>query len=388
VRHLGWYNGQRGFVAGSFATLTYLLAAPAVIWLLRRPKENLFLLVWAVAPLAWLFQDGLRFMLQSTVAASAIAGIFVAWLLGRISSRPMRGVLAGGVVAVATAFPLSIPSLPVEFLWALHGGFPRELDWEETRDLAAVMDRARLSDRIVNPYYDSLSAAMAVYSPLHQEFGHWGEVRPPVNPAQNISAGEKLYLLPLPPDDPVLADMQVLGWITVHGGSERTALVTLPGPARLEDTTPHLAEIIHRECLWLAENAVNNEMPPPEELFDSGAIDEFRHNTTIQRNHAGRVEAAVLVYAYAAEAVDAELAAGTRGSARGWGSIANFIGDETAMDYLSHGQFEQFRKNARRYGQLALALGENPIPSPEMREHSDKLFDEFFARPDARRAGK
>jgi len=61
LRYLDWYNGQRGHVAGSIALFTYVLAAPGLIWLLWqtwRKKQGVFLLLWAAAPLAWLFQDG------------------------------------------------------------------------------------------------------------------------------------------------------------------------------------------------------------------------------------------------------------------------------------------------------------------------------------------
>ena len=74
------------------------------------------------------------------------------------------------------------------------------------------------------------------------------------------------------------------GWITIHGGSARTSLATLPVAARLERVLPSTAGIIRDECRWLAENG-------------------------------------------------------------GWGSIANFIGDETAIDYMSGARFDLFRKN-------------------------------------------
>jgi hypothetical protein len=154
IRHLDWYTGRRGHVAGSANTLAYLLAVPGLIWLLRRPRENLFLLIWAAAPLAWVFQDNLRFMLQSSIAVSAIGGVFVARLLRHLSRPRLRAALAVGLVLLATIFPLSIPSLPVEIAWATGHGFPRELDWSEARTLAQVVKDSGIENRIVNSYYD------------------------------------------------------------------------------------------------------------------------------------------------------------------------------------------------------------------------------------------
>ena len=92
----------------------------------------------------------------------------------------------------------------------------------------------------------------------------------------------------------------------------------------------------------------------------------------------------MLVYAHAAEAIDADLTRGAKGTARGWGSIANFLGDETAMDYLSYERFELFRRNTARYGELALELRENTVPSDEFSIHTDILMRDFFGTDERR----
>ncbi|UCF36231.1 MAG: hypothetical protein JSU96_15610 [Acidobacteriota bacterium] len=386
--YFDWYNGRRGHVAGDMATLSYLLAVPGVILLLRKPHQHLFLLIWAIAPLAWFFQDRLRFFLQSSIVAAAIAALFLAWLLQRLSGKKIHTILATAIVLVATIFPLGIPSLPIEAVWAAGLGFPRELDWEEARTLAGVMDSAGLGERIVNSYYDSLSGGMAVYSPLHQEYGHWGEVRPRVNPAQDISAGEKLYVLPLPPEDPSLQELARNGWITVHGGSARTTLATLPAAAPSEEVFPPLARMIRDECRWLAEHAINNRMPPPENLFNGAKIEEFRRTTTLQRNRAGRIQTALIIYAYSLEAGYPDLARNARSGARAWGSIANFLGDETAIDYLGYDRFEVFRENVANWGDAVFALSKGELTFEQIDGHSEKLFEEFFGSTAIRRAGK
>jgi hypothetical protein len=378
LRHLSWYTGRRGHVAGDIAALTYLLALPGVVRLLRRPRENVFLLVWLAAPLAWAFQDPLRLLLQSTIAASAVAGIFLAWILQRWRGTWRVPTCATAVLLVATLFPLTIPSWPVEFAWAAGHGFPRELDWREARTLAGVLERSGAVGRVVNSYYDSLSAAMAVFLPLRQEFGHWGEVRPAVNPAGNLSAAEKVYVLPLPPEDAALRELASRGWIEVHGGSARTTVATLAARPPWPEAQALLARVARNECAWLAANAVNNRMPPPRALLDPAAIEAFRRTTTLQRNRAGRVAAAVLLYAYALEGVDAERAAGARGAVRGWGSVANFLGDETAIDYVSDERFDRFRRNAVRWSEAVLAHSRGETTDEELGRLTDLLFDDFF----------
>jgi hypothetical protein len=378
ARHREWYTGRRGHVAGSVAVLIYVVAVPGIIRMFRRPRENLFPLVWMAAPIAWLFQDSLRFFLQSTVAAAAIAGVFVATMLARFSGR-IRAVPAGALVMLATVYPLSIPTLPLEAAWAAGHRFPRELDWAEARTLADVVTRNGLSDRIVHSYYDSLSGAMAVYEPrLRQQFGHWGEVRPRRDPARDISAGAKLYVLPVPPDDPVLKRFADAGWIRIHGGSRLTTIATLPQARSVEEVTPPLAEAISEEAAWLHNHAVNNRFPPMPDLFSPAAIARHRERMAVQRTHAGRIEAAVLIYAYALEKTRPDIAVGVRGSVRGWGSMANFLGDETAMDYLSDERFARFKENVGRFGREVCVLRTQLLPSERLDKVSDALFDDFF----------
>lgn len=381
ARHLEWYTGRRGHVAGSIAWLVYLLAAAGLLWMLRRPREHLLVLLWAAAPAAWLLQDSLRFLLQSTIAASVIAGVFLAMLLGRIHNPELRRWTAIALVALATVFPLSIPSLAVELAWALGHGFPRELDWREARALAEVVRRDGLSGRIVHSYYDSLSAAMAVYEPrLRQQYGHWGEVRPPLDPARDISAGAKVYVMPAPPDDPVLMRLAGAGWLRVHGGSALTSVVTLGEPPAPQAAAPVLAELISEQAAWLARHAFNNRFPPFSAVLSPAALADWRARRAEQRAHAGRIVAAVLVYAYALEASRPEIAAGVRRSARAWGSVANFIGDETAMDYLSDARFARFRENAQRFSREVLALRTDWTPREALNQATDELFAEFFAQ--------
>lgn len=378
LSHLDWYTGRRGHVAGTGATFTYVLAAPGLIWLLFRRRKGLFLLLWAVAPLAWLFQDALRFFLQSAVAASAIAGVFLAWLLYRFTSHEAQHWLTGTIVLIATLFPFSIPSLPVEAAWAAGQGFPRELDWHEAEALAMAVREAELQDRIFFPYYDSMNGAMSVFEPVSQRWGHWGEVRPREDPAYMISTGAYAFMLPLPPGDSLLVELEALGLATDHGGGRETTIVTLPRPGDVDVVIALLDGVVEAEVEWLVRNAVPNLFPPPAMLFDVIEMRERRARMAAQKIPAGRIELAVVLYAYAIEDEQPDVAAGVRGAARGWGSVANFIGDETALDYVGEERFERFRSNLAEWGETVGTLRETRLPSPELDEVSNRLFDEFF----------
>jgi hypothetical protein len=381
LRHLEWYNGQRGHVAGSVAVFTYALAAPGVLWvawMLWRRQKGLFLLLWAVAPLAWLFQDSLRFFLQSTVAASAIAGVFFAWFIARFTGEEAQHWLTGALVLVATLYPFTIPSLPVETAWAAGQGFPRELDWNEAEALALVVEEDSLQDRIFDPYYDSLNGALSVFVPVRQRYGHWGEVRPVEDPAEMISTGEFVFMVPVPPDDSLLVEFDARGLVNNHGGGRETSLITLPAAAGTAAINELLVDLIEQETGWLLQNAVPNLFPPATMLFNVAEIRAHRERMAVQKAHVGRIQLAVLVYAFAVEEANPELAAGVRRSARGWGSVANFIGDETAMDYIDEVRFERFRQNLRAFAREAEVLRTQALPSEALDEATDRLFREFF----------
>lgn len=378
IRHLEWYNGQRGHVAGSVALFTYALAAPGVLWLFTRREGGLFLLLWAIAPLAWLFQDGLRFFLQSSVAASAIAGVFLAWVLTRFSSRWVRASLVCGMVLLATLYPFAIPSLAVEAAWATGRGFPRELDWREAEALALAQADADLGGMIVHPYYDSMAGAMSVFLPGSQQGGHWGEVRPPEDPSDTLSSGAFLYMVPLAPDDPFLAELEGEGLIEAHGGGQATSLVTLSMPGQPDRINVLVAETIQREAAWLIENAEANVFPDSDRLFDQEWMRSWRARMVAQKARAGRIQLAVLLYAYSLEVDHPELVVDVRDSAGGWGSVANFIGDETALDYVGRERFERFRQNLQAFAREAQILRTQRLPSPELDRATDRLFDEFF----------
>jgi hypothetical protein len=266
----------------------------------------------------------------------------------------------------------------VETAWAAGQGFPRELDWKEAEALARVVEEDGLEDRIFDPYYDSLCGGMSVFVPVRQRYGHWGEVRPLVDPADTISTGAFAFMIPVPPDDSLLMVLDSQDLVTAHGGGRETSIVTLPAPAGTAALNRVLVDIIERESVWLVENAVPNLFPPATMLFNVAAIRAHRARMALQKAHVGRIQLAVLLYAFAVEGDDPDLAAGVRRSARGWGGVANFIGDETAMDYVDEERFEQFKANLLAFAREAQVLREQAYPSEALDQATDRLFGQFF----------
>ncbi|MBM3790257.1 MAG: hypothetical protein FJW35_07875 [Acidobacteria bacterium] len=250
----------------------------------------------------------------------------------------------------------------------------------EARTLAEVFESVGLNDRIVNSYYDSLSAGMAVYTDLRQGYGHWGEVRPPENPAAGIPTADRVYVVPLPPGDAKLAELAAAGMVRVHGGSEWTSIVTLGPPGPPEQVAPMTAGILHEEARWLAEKAQNNRMPPMMDIFSPRAMADLRRRIASQKCHPGRIQLAYLLYASSMEHTDPGLARDVRSGARAWGSIANFIGDETAIGYLSEDRFELFKRNAAHFSEASRVLRTRTRPTAELDEISTRLFDDFFGQ--------
>ncbi len=378
LRHLEWYRGERGHLAFMIAPLVYVLAAPGLILALRRPKQHAFLIAWLVAPAAWLYQDFIRFQLQSTVVASVLGGLFVAWVWERMPARAWRAVGVGLLLAVATVYPLSIPSLALEAGWNLGMDFPRQLDWKQMRTLAGIIERDKLNDRLVATYFHGLGNALAVYTPVRIYAGHWVEVQPRVYSAREISAAQKTYVVPMPPQDAVLREMASRGLVKIHGGTARMSVMTLDRQGALAEAAELASKIISQEAVWLSDHAVNNVMPPPAVMFSRPGIAQWRERLNEQRFRMGRIEAAVLVYAYALEKTSAAHARGARSAASGFGSIAAFLGDESNVDFMSDARHQRFRENIRRVGERIHVLREHVYSTPELDRAVDTLFAEYF----------
>ena len=109
LRYREWYRGEHGAVAISFAPLIYVTALPGLLWLLRRPRTNVFLIAWVAAPIVWLAQDYSRFLTQATLPMAVIAGVCIASVSSRLWKRrpycrrhATRGAVDSSVAAERT----------------------------------------------------------------------------------------------------------------------------------------------------------------------------------------------------------------------------------------------------------------------------------------------
>jgi hypothetical protein len=218
LRNLEWYRGKRGDEALMLAPLIYIPAAFGIVRLLRRPRENVFLVAWLAAQTPWIVQDYKRFLLQSALVLAVIAGIELARFREWIAPR-FRIAFTACLGALATLFPFTLPALAFEVMWNFGPRSPRMLDWSERKQLAEVIGRAGLDRRVVSVWNPTQCIAMAVFVPMTFEGGHWVEVQPRVYDARRLSAGVKVYALPVPPEDPVLRSLADRGFLTIHGGT-------------------------------------------------------------------------------------------------------------------------------------------------------------------------
>jgi len=375
--NLDWYRGRRGDEALMLAPLIYVPAAFGVFRLLRRPRDNVFFVAWLAAETPWIVQDYKRFLLQATLVLAVLAGIELAMFREWIAPR-FRAAFAVSLVAVATIFPLTLPALAFEVMWNFGPRSPRMLDWNERKELAEVIGRTGLNNRLVNVWNPTQCISMAVFVPMTFEGGHWVEVQPSVYAARQLSAGVKVYALPAPPDDPVLRELADRGFLTIHGGTWLNSIVTLKGPAPLETAARSLARISSQEAAWLALYAENNSMPSIRELLSAEAVKSYRARAREQRTRAGRIKAAILIYAYALEKDQPNRASGARGAARGFGEIANLLGDEATLDFRSEASHRQLKANLSNWSREIRQFDTQVLPTPEFDRINDKVFGDYF----------
>ena len=349
LTNLAWYRGRHGHEAMRLDPLTDILAIAGAIWFFRNPARHKFLLAWAAAPVLWLVQDPSRFVLQSTLAGSAIAGLFLAAMMDRISVRAIRVAFAMVLVALATVFPLGIPSLIAEASWDAGLHFPL---------LRGLGSGARIGSRNRRPSPEQPTARDVLHHRSGRESpsslrcvlrkGHWVEVQPRHDPGDDLSAAAQTYVVPLAPDDHVLLWMSQAGLVRIYGGTSDCAVIDLLKPADPKTIAPVVSQILADNADWLGDTAINNKMPPAADLIkllSKKGLDAHRVKMDQQRFRAGGMEIACLVYAYAIENQSPKFAYQLRGIARGFGAMAGFISDGSPVGFISDPQFELFKRN-------------------------------------------
>ncbi len=383
LANLSWYRGRHAPESLRFDPLIMLLGVAGFFWIASQSRVDTFLIAWGAGPFAWLLQDFHRFILQSSIAAAVLGALLLTHLMGRITRKRARAAFAWGMVTLATVFPLSIPSLAGEISWDAGIRYPRMLNWDEARRLAAIIKANHLNNRLLATYQLSLGPAIAVFTPVTVEKGHWVEVQPLHDPADYISAGAKTYVVPLAPDDPILANFARQGLVTVYGGTSDTAVVTLKASAVPARARAAFVAIVSRDAEWLSQCAIDNGTPPFSDLMSlmtAGGRAAYRHRLAAQRFHAGRMEVAALIYAYALEPAQPAEARRLRQAAMKFGRLASYLSDADPLGRISAARHAEFRRDMDT---LAIALIDHPgdpLAARDVRSAMRRVFGDYLAR--------
>ncbi|MGH7986013.1 MAG: hypothetical protein ACREQX_06975, partial [Candidatus Binataceae bacterium] len=361
LRYVNWLSGVHSHSALLFDPMLDVLGIIGAIRLFRHPRRNAFMVAWLCAPVAWAVQDPGRFVLQSGLAGSVAAALLLIDGLRHVSRQRMA-LYSGAIAAVATLIPFGAPSLAAEIAWDAGFRYPRAIQWERARALAADIEHAHLTPMLVADYNPALCLAVAVFAPVTCEKGHWIEVEPKHDPADLLSAADKAYILPLAPADPALIEAARRGWITIHGGTANSTPLTLARQASLGAADEYAEAIIARNSSWLAAHVINNSLTLRDwrRMLSAARFSHYQARLAAQRVRAGRIELACLIEAYALErdgGASAEKARMMRRDARGIGVIASFLGDGLALDFIGQSRFIQLR---RAFAELAVAAQTSP----------------------------
>ena len=380
LRYAQWFSGVRNC---SPLLLDPLLDALGLIGLaaaMERPRDNAFLIAWAIAPLAWLFQDPGRFVVQSGLAASVLAAVWLSGWLARMRETS-RAAVAALVIALATLTPFGSPALATEAAWAAGVRYPRALDWQEASALAGAIERHGFTEKLVAVYQPALCPAIAVYAPIACEKGHWVEVQPPADPADAVAAASKVYVLPLRPDDPALDATVRRGWLRAWGGAADSTVVTLASSIPLEAASAATGQIVAADAAWLSAHAIDNALRSDEwvAMFSPGKLRARRTQLLEQREHAGRIQIALLVYAAALEPSFPPQAAAMRRAARSFGVIASFLGDGLARGFETGAATARLRWRMGMLSAAAQSMGRQPPPDEEFERALNETVEVYLA---------
>lgn len=361
--YVEWLRDVHSHSALLFDPLLDILGLIGFVAALKRARANPFLVAWAAAPVAWLFQDPGRFIVQSGLAASVLAGV---WLAGRLAAMGARrrAAYAAALAVIATLCPFGLPSLSAEAAWAGGIRYPRAVNWSDARALAGIIEHNGLDGNLIADYIPALCPAIAVYAPVSCEKGHWVEVQPRIDPADALSAALKAYVLPLGAHDPALEAMVARGWIRVWGAAGPSSVVTLAARAPLAAAEPAAEQIVAAQAGWLSAHAMNNSFNANDwsAVLSQAAFAARRLRLLEQRERAGRIELALIVYAYALEPNHPRQAARMRRAARGFGVIASFLGDSLALDFESAAATARLKRALGRLAAAAQPLATTAAP--------------------------
>jgi hypothetical protein len=351
IRYLNYFSGAQSYPALLFDPLLDLLTIVGMVTILMQPRRNPFLAAWLVAPMVWLLHDPARLILQAALAGSVVAGLILAQAMRRIARFRLAALVACVVPAVATIFPLGVPALAPELSWDMGFRYPRGVDWQTAAALADKINQAGLSNQLIADYQPALCPALAVFAPITCEKGHWVEVQPRHDAADDLPAFDKVYILPLPAGDPLLTSMEVRGWITSHASVSANTIVTLSRHIPLKSIAVLVPALVSDNSAELSAIAINNTISLGNwrSVVSVSAAQRRQTELEAQRVLAGRIELACLLYADAQETLNSEKARSLRRCARGFGVLASFLSDGFTIDYISDARLTAFRRELRDF---------------------------------------
>jgi hypothetical protein len=352
LRSLPWYAGTKGDTAWLFDPLVDVFWIIGVATALRAPTRSVFLLAWAAAPLAWAIQDASRFVAQSSLAGAVLGGVTIApWIEGWRSARG-RAMATAALIVVACVFPFGVPAFGAETLW-LVARYPRLLDWEEMRADADVV-RRQAGSPLVLGYTSYVASGLAVWTDLQAEKGHWIEVRPPIDPADDWSVADKLYVLAIAPDDDALAAWAARTWIAVLGGGRWSSVIAFRARPSEVEALAALRDARTRDAAWIADFCENNLIGDVFALlFSPNEVPRRRAVRGECRARMTRMQVAELLYGEAVEPRDPALARRVRQAALAFGWMAALVGDEQTLDYRSAEAHARMREDIRAVSRAA-----------------------------------
>jgi hypothetical protein len=379
ARYLGWFSGVRNYSALLFDPMLDVIGLAGFLAALRRPSHNAMLIAWAIAPIAWVFQDPGRFVLQSGLAASVLGGVWLASVIRGLDAQ-RRALWTAAIAGVATLCPFGVPALAAEAAWAAGVHYPRALDWRTARELAGVIRDHGLEGYLVADYQPSLCPAIAVYDRVACEKGHWVEVQPRVDPADALSAVRKVYVLPLETGDASLATIARNGWVRVWGDSGDSAVITMAARPALDDASAIAGQIVASDAAWLSSHTIDNSLRGDAWLtpLNPAAMRARREQLANQRERAGRIELALLIYSYALEPRFPRGADRVRRAARAFGVIASFLGDDLALDYETEAATARLRWRFGLLSSAADSLREQPPPDVEFERALSETIEVYL----------
>ena len=362
--YLNWMTSVKSHSALLFDPLLDILGTIAMVVVLRHPLKQPFLSALLLAPFVWLLHDPGRLILQWGLGASVAAGVVLASAMSKMANA--RGAAAAGffTAGIATVFPVGIPALAPEITWDCGLHYPRAIDWTQSERLAHQLEQTSLAKRLVADYQPALCPALAVFADLSCQKGHWIEVQPRHDPADDMPVYDKAYILPLQRGDPMLAELKERRVLMVRGGVSNDSIVIFLRELPLNPLEGQMIQVIGDESAWLARNVAANSitMADWQSVMSEKGEEQHRRQLEEQRTHVAHVQLACLVLADILQISDPVEARAMERAARGFGVLASFLSDGFAADYIGDSRIGTLRQQFRDLSKMGEAGSELAMP--------------------------